>query len=300
MRNLSQLLTVHAFPSGFDRIRRSFARQADLQTCGAAAIRHGLLLGGLTLPAATLEAVLEIRDNLGTTPLALRTCLRRLGFDPRLLRKPRRQSTRDFLDGLTSEFARGSYLLPCIRDAEHWVCVGTWQGGRVGMVDSFFDRRRPGTEPGKPLVPGLGFFSLTVEEFDALDWPHFITLVRPGRWERQYRAWVKARLALLRLPLPRRADGRPVTVVEAIQVGAHQYLDDADYNYRHLHLGLRDAATITVRAEDKAGEPVGLETVGSGANELVIVRRLGGVLSSSPAVPEVVLRTAGLRVGQLE
>lgn len=300
MWNLSQLLTVHTFPSGFDRIRRSFARQVDLQTCGAAAIRHGLLLGGLTIPAATLEAVLEIRNNEGTTPVALRTCLRRLGFEPRLLRKKRRESTREFLDGLRSEFARGAFLIPCVRDAEHWVCVGSWQDGRIGMVDSFFERRKPGTDPGKQLVPGLGFFSLSVEEFDSLDWPHFITLVRPGLWERQYRLWQGARLALLRLPLPRRADGRQITVVQAIQVGAHQFLDDAEYNYRRLHLCMRDGAALTVRAEDKAGEPVGLETVGTGTDELMIVRRLSGVLSGHPAVPEVVLRAAGLRAGQLE
>ena len=99
MRDLSQLLTVHRFPSALDRIRRSFARQPDRQTCGAAAIRHGLLLGGLTLPTATLERVLEIRDHEGTTPAALRTCLRRLGLDVRQVRKPRHQGTADNLAG---------------------------------------------------------------------------------------------------------------------------------------------------------------------------------------------------------
>ncbi|MFO0846710.1 MAG: hypothetical protein U0797_30800, partial [Gemmataceae bacterium] len=270
------------------------------QTCGAAAIRHGLLLGGLTLPTATLERVLEIRDHEGTTPAALRTCLRRLGLDARQVRKPRRQGTAEFLDSLAPEFARGAFLVPCVRDAAHWVCVGAWQDGRVGLVDSFFDRRRPGHESGKPLVPGLGFFSLSVEEFDALDWPHFITLVWPGVWQRQYLSWLPARPALLRLQLPRQSDGRPVTVVQAIRDGAHQFLDDADYSYRRLHLCLRHGTGVTVRAEDKAGEPVGVETVGGGKQELIVVRRLGGVLSSHPAVPEVVLRAAALRAGQLE
>lgn len=300
MRDLSQLLTVHPFPSGLDRIRRSFARQPDLQTCGASAIRHGLLLGGLTLPSATLEAVLEIRDNEGTTPVALRTCLRRLGFDVRQVRKPRRQPTGEFLDSLALEFASGTFLVPCVRDAAHWVCVGAWQGGRVGLVDSFFDRRRPSGEPGKPLVPGLGFFSLSMEEFDSLDWPHFITLVRPGIWQRQYISWLPARPALLRLQLPRQSDGRPVTVVQAIRDGAHQFLDDAEYSYRRLHLCLRAGTAVTVLAEDKAGEPVGVETVGVGKEEVIVVRRLGGVLSKHPTVPEVVLRASGLRAGQLE
>ena len=300
MRDLSQLLTAHPFPSGFDRIRRSFARQPDSQMCGALAIRHGLLLGGLTLPSATLEAILEIRNNEGTTPVALRTCLRRMGLDPQLLRKPRRLPTATFLDRLAGEFARGAFLIPCIRGAAHWVCVGAWKDGRVGMVDSFYDRRRPVHEVGKPLVPGLGFFSLTVEEFDALDWSHFITLVRPGIWAKQYRAWLVGRLGLLRLHLPRLPDGRPVTVVQAIRVGAHQFLDDEDYSYRRLHLLLRGGTAVSVRTDDKGEQAVGVETVGRGKNELIVVRRLGGILTGASAVPELVLRVAGLRAGHLE
>src|SRR5262245_36109186 len=180
MEDLSTLLTALPFPTVLERVRRSFARQPDCQTCGAAAIRHGLLLGGLTLPAATLEAILEIRDNEGTTPVALRTCLKRLGLEARQLRKPMGQSTAGFLDSVAHELERGAFLVPCVRDAAHWVCIGSWHEGRAGVVDSYFDRQRPGRETGTPLVPGLGFFSLTAQELDALDWPHFITLVRPG------------------------------------------------------------------------------------------------------------------------
>src|SRR5262249_19091629 len=52
MKDLSQLLTPLAFPAALERVRRSFARQPDRQTCGASAIRHGLLFGGLTIPTA--------------------------------------------------------------------------------------------------------------------------------------------------------------------------------------------------------------------------------------------------------
>ena len=47
MTDLSQLLTAHPFPTALERIHRSFARQPDNQTCGAAAIRHGQLAGDL-------------------------------------------------------------------------------------------------------------------------------------------------------------------------------------------------------------------------------------------------------------
>lgn len=299
MKDMSQLLTPHPFPSAFDRVRRSFARQPDLQTCGASAIRHGLLLGGMTMSTAMLEAILEIRNHEGTPPAVLRACLRRLGFETRALRKRRREPTAEFLDRLAPEFARGAFLLPCVRAAEHWVCVGAWQNGRVGLIDSFFDRRRPTAEKGKALCPGLGFFSLTVEDFDALDWAHHLTLVRPGVWERQYRAWLVARSALLRLPLARGSDGTPYTVVQAIRAGAHEYLDDKDYNYRNLYLCLPGGAAVKVSTADPGGDAVGVETVADGGEELVVVRRLGGVLSRAATVPELVLRVTGLRAGQL-
>src|SRR4051794_8964691 len=114
MKDLAQLLTAHSFPVGLGRIQRSFARQPDCQTCGASAIRHGLLLGGLTIPTATLEALLDIRAHEGTPPRTLRACLRRLGLAPVEIRKPARKSTRSFLDELSSEFARGAFLLPCV------------------------------------------------------------------------------------------------------------------------------------------------------------------------------------------
>src|SRR3954468_22459736 len=110
MYDLTHLLTEHRYPGSLDRVRRSFARQPDCQTCGAAAIRHGLLLGGLTIPTATLEAILGIRTHEGTPPEALRTCLQRMGLQAVLLRKPGRQKTSAFLNGLSTELARGAFL----------------------------------------------------------------------------------------------------------------------------------------------------------------------------------------------
>src|SRR5437764_8372636 len=90
MEDLSQLLAPLSFPSSLERVRRSFARQPDCQTCGASAIRHGLLLGGLTIPTAALESVLGIRANEGTAPAILRACLVRLGLEVRPIRRPAR------------------------------------------------------------------------------------------------------------------------------------------------------------------------------------------------------------------
>jgi hypothetical protein len=292
--DLAQLPTPQPFPTAIDRLRRSFARQPDNQTCGAAALRHGLLLGGLTIPAAALEAVLDIRGNGGTPPALLRACLRRLGLEVCPLRKPGRQSTRAFLDGLRPEFAQGAFLLPCIYAGEHWVCLGAWQEGRAGVVDSFFGQQGPCVWPN--LAPGLGFFSLTPDDLDALDWAHHLTLARPGRWRAQYEAWLPARPALLRL---HQSAALPLTLVQAVRLGVHQYLDDADYAYRGLGLHLPGGLALRVGAEDPGGDAVGVETAGPGG-EVVVLRRLGGVLAGRAAPPGLVMRAAALCAAHLE
>jgi hypothetical protein len=297
MLDLSQLLIAHPFPTALARIRRSFARQPDRQTCGAAAIRHGLLLGGLTIPTATLEAVLDIRAHEGTPPENLLACLRSLGLDARTIRKPRRQSTQGFLDGLRADFDQGAFLIPCIYGAEHWVCLGAWLEGRIGLVDSFFDRWRPA--PWRDLCPGLGFFSLSPAEFDGLDWEHHVALVRPGVWRSQYEAWLLARAALLRMNSQPGNSSSPVTVVQALRVGVHQYLDDADQAYRQCELHLGDGLTARATVQDPGSDAMSLETLGQGPEQVVVLRRLGGVLTGRAAPPELVVRAGAVRVGQL-
>jgi hypothetical protein len=239
--------------------------------------------------------VLNIRENQGTSPAVLRACLDRLGLEVRQVRKPARQSTAAFLDRLRPAFDQGAFLVPCIFAAEHWVCVGAWHMGRVAVVDSFFDSRRGLYAD---LSPGLGFFSLSPQEFDELDWQHHVTLVLPGVWRSQYEAWLLARPALLRQSIgPGNGDGP--TLLDAIRTGAHQYLDDADSSYERLQLHLGSGPQVNVRASDPGGDAVGLETVGQGQGEVLVVRRLGGLLQGRPAVPEVVLRAGAVQVGQL-
>jgi hypothetical protein len=289
---LSQLVTAQAYPTALMRIMRSFARQPDDQTCGASAIRHGLLLGGLTLPTATLEAVLAIRQNEGASPEAMRACLEMLGLEPREIRKPRRWGTRAFLDRFASDFAQGAFLLPCILTAEHWVLMGAWADGRAALVDSFYDGkvRREGN-----LSPGLGFFKLQAEELDALDWAHHVLLVRPGRWAKAYKAWLPARSSLLRL---RGNNCTRNTLAHMLRIGIHQYLDDADYGYRSLRLHLKQGA-VGLRADDPGAHPVTMETHGAGSAEVFVLRRLGSVLRPRPSAPELVLRSGALTASQL-
>jgi hypothetical protein len=311
MRDLSSLLSAHAFPAALPRIRRSFASQPDCQTCGAAAIRHGLLLGGLSIPTSALEAVLSIRTNQGTPPVNLLGCLKRLGLEAQLVRKRARQSTVAFFRRLRHEFARGAFLLPCIHGAEHWICLGDWRDDKVAVVDSFFDRWLPAPPSG--LRPELGFFSLAPDELDALDWNHFVTLVRPGIWQSQYQAWLPARGALLRMNAQLAVVGRGGTgmdrettskkggalnMVQALRQGAHQYLDDADYSYQRLHLQLHGGLSVSTAISDPGADAVGVEVLGRGREKVVVIRRLGDMLSRTPP-PELVVRAGTVGAGYL-
>ncbi len=89
MRDLSALLTPHPFPAALTHIRQSFAREPDCQTCGAAAMRHGLLLGGLTVPTSAPGSSPRHPRNQGTPPDSLRGCLKRLGLEADVVRKVR-------------------------------------------------------------------------------------------------------------------------------------------------------------------------------------------------------------------
>jgi hypothetical protein len=139
--DLSDFLVSQTYPKAFALVRDSFAQQPDGQTCGAAAVRHGLLLGGLLTPVHLLESLLEIRENEGTHYTTLLGCLQRLGFEARHVTKPRKQRTAAFLDELRPELERdGAFLLPCLYGGDHWVCLGAWDGERAWVVDSFYGK----------------------------------------------------------------------------------------------------------------------------------------------------------------
>ena len=146
------------------------------------------------------------------------------------------------------------------------------------------------------MQPGLGFFRLAGHELDALDWAHHVTLVRPGKWAKQYKAWLPARAALTRIEQEPGREQR--TMAQYLRQGVHQFLDDAEYAYRGLRLHLPDSA-VGLRADDPCEQPVAVESVGEGAGEVLVMRRLGSVLDPRPSAPELVLRGLALRAGQL-
>ena len=91
------------------------------------------------------------------------------------------------------------------------------------------------------------------------------------------------------------SSGSPVTLVQSLRLGVHHYLDDADYCYQQLNLHLRNGLAVSVQADDPGGDAVAVEAFGKGRDEVVVVRRLGGVLSGAPAPAELVVRAAELR-----
>jgi hypothetical protein len=283
MCDLAHVLWPRNYPEAFAQVRDSFAPQPDHQTCGAAALRHGLLLGGLMAPVGLLGSLLEIRDNEGTDDKRLLKLLERLGFhvEPKCRTKRKEQSTAAFLDGLCEEFEQAAFLLPCRNGGHHWLCLGAWDRQRAWVIDSCY-----GYE-GRLDISGY-----TEREFDDTEWQGYINVVWPGRWADQYRAWRPARPALLRM---KRKDD-PASMEAAVQIAAVQYLNEADYSYREL--GLYLPGGVTVKVKDRRGDAVLVGEEGVGEDRVLVFRRASGMLTGQTP-PELVLRAGLLRAAQM-
>jgi hypothetical protein len=276
MSDLSSLLMPRTYPEAFGLIYNSFAPQPDLQTCGAAALRHGLLLGGLMAPVGLLGSLLEIRKNNKTDYRTLLEALRRLGFEVEKQCRSKRkgQSTAAFLNDLREELDKGAFLLPCRNGGNHWVCMGAWDGQRAGVIDSCYGHDG-----------SLNIAGYTEQEFDATDWQGYINVVRPGRWRQEYQYWLPARRALLRMPV--NAD---LTSMEAaVAVAAQQYLNDAEYSYHKsgLRLYLRGGVKVPVQVKDPGKDAfvVGEEVVGE--DRILVFRRASGMLTGQTPAARV-------------
>jgi hypothetical protein len=286
MSDLSSLLMPRTYPEALALVCDSFAPQPDGQTCGAAALRHGLLLGGLVAPVGLLESLLEIRANGETHYKTLLEALRRLGFevDPEPRSKPKGLSTAAFLDGLRPCLQQGAFLLPCYRGGNHWVCLGDWDGERAWVVDSSYGG-------------DLDFSGWTEQEFDDADWQGYINVVRPGIWAKEYQDWLPARRALLRMKV-RDDPASPRSVEAAVRIAAQQYLDDAEYTYRELGLYLPGGVEVTVRVKDPGKDAVRVDECGEGQDRVLVVRPVKGTLTRQTP-PELVIRAGQLWAAQL-
>jgi hypothetical protein len=188
--------------------------------------------------------------------------------------------------------------VPCVTwlyGGNHWVCLGAWDGERAWVVDSYYGKNWSWTPHGMP--PSLGFFGYTAQEFDEQQWEDCINVVRPGTWANQYKAWLPARPALLRMRVKDDPDNSP-SMEGAVGVGAVQYLNHAEYSYRELGLYLAGGVEVTVKVEDPGEDAVLVDEEGVGEDRVLVVRRALGVLTKQTP-PELVLRAGLLRAAQL-
>jgi hypothetical protein len=276
----------HPYPLDLYHIAREFGRQLDDASCALAAVRHGLLLGGLTVPEGTLGAIFGRTYPDGVPGKTLLLRLRDLGLDPVYLKKPSGQQTHRFLEELGHEMQGGAFVLVCIYGGNHWITLGRYQGGRIRAVDSHLDK--------SPGNWDLGIYNLTPEAFDYWDWENCVQLIRPGIWQKNYEEWLPGRDRLLRLA------GPSAPMERRLQDAAQVYLNDDRYSYERLELFLSDKSRMVV-VEDpgsldiSVNTPTAIEPEG----QVVVVRRLARSEPGRPGPPELICRLSRLYAWQL-
>jgi hypothetical protein len=291
--DLLDLIRPHPYPRDLDHIAREFRPQWDDASCGLAAVRHGLLLGGLSVPEGTLGAIFgrTYPDGIDLSEETSLVRLRDLGLDPVNLTKPSRQPTRQFFEEkLGHEMAQGAFVLATIYDGMHWVTLGRWQGGRIRVVDSYVEKDwfRAG-------IYDVDMYSLTPEAFDYWDWWDGVLLIRPGKWQKNYEEWLPGRDRLLRLA------GPSAPMAQRLQRGAYDYLNNERYSYGRLEIFLSGKSRMVVDVEDPGSEAISVSTPTAEEPEgqVVVVRRLAQPEQGRPGPPELICRLPRLCAWQL-
>ncbi len=295
-------LRQHPYPHDLDHIDQEFGPQLDYVSCGVAAVHHGLLLGGLTIPKAALQAIFRIHPNPGPDAFPyldekrLKDGLEALGFSVEEPYRRSGESTHTFLERLGPELDRGAFAIASIYlyegtqgEYSHWITLGRWRDGRIRVVDSAWD----------PIM-----YSLTPKAFDDCAWGndeigYGVYLVRPEEiWQKNYVEWLPARDRLLRL------EGHPLeafsTMAERL-LTAKDKLNDDRYAYEQLEFFLSGKSSLAVNVSDGRKEAIAISTPTADEQEgqVVVVRRLAQGELGQPGPPELIFRMSELSGWQL-
>jgi hypothetical protein len=292
--NLLDLIRQHSYPRDLDHVTREFCPQWDDASCGLAAVRHGLLLGGLTVPEGTLGAIFgrTYPDGIDLSEKTSLVRLRDLGLDPVNLPMPASQQTHQFLELLGHEMDRGAFALACIYGGWHWITLARWRAGRIRVVDSYVEKvwSRAG-------IYDVDMYSLTPEAFDYWDWENEVLLIRPGKWQQNYEEWLPGRDRLLRLAGPSAPMG------QRLQEAAHHYLNDDRYSYGRLEVFLSDKTQMATDVEESGRDAIAVsvstENPGEPEGQVVVVRRIAQSKPGRPGPPELICRLPRLHAWQL-
>ncbi len=142
-----------------------FAAQLTKNSCAAAAIQNGLLLGNLYISQGDLARMLDCEPG-GADGDKVTDVLCQMGFKPQYIEKPREVETGSFFRGL-----KGAFVLACIDGGGHWVTLSKWHPN-IEMISS--------------STRGCRVRTMTYTGFDELDWEDCVQVVRPGKWEKNY------------------------------------------------------------------------------------------------------------------
>ena len=268
------------YPEDLRWVREQFKEQRNENTCGPVAVRHGLLLGGLYLSEAALSAHFQTQDEDGTDGPTIQKALKSLGFEVTLEGKKRRETTDNFLKRMDCYLREGAFLLACIYNGEHWVCLGALKRERIWGVDSF----------GVGWSPELNFTAWTADDFDGQEWGDEVLLVKPDKHKDYFKSWLPARQILLHMPLD--VSSRSGTFLNQLNE-ACVFLNDEEYSYSELNLYLKKGVQLSLDMEAPDAGSVAVEYFRSGKIETdtVAIRCLkGDAPGTAASVPIIITR----------
>jgi len=169
------ILEKRSYPEDAIYVKHQIAGQKTNYSCGPAACRNGLLLNGLIPVERTFRALMgTTKDGTGEDEMV--DVLRKMGFvtEQINLKKSRSAAERNQkIEKFLHLFETDNicFIIICIKNLAHWVCIGDIKDGLIRIIDSHNDKN----------LQELGIYGCSMDGLtNQIMWDREAIIVRPG------------------------------------------------------------------------------------------------------------------------
>lgn len=217
------ILEKRNYPEDVIFVKHQIAAQKTDYSCGPAACRNGLLLNGLNPVERAFRALMgTTKDGTGEDEMV--EALRKLGFETEQINLKKNKNTADRnkkIENFLKIFENQDvcFIIICIKNLAHWVCIGDIKDGLIRIIDSHNDKN----------LLELGIYGCSIDGLvNQIMWDKEAIVVKPGVWLEQYQEWLPAREKLLRRPSSDFSiDNFETTIKDSVE----KFLNNDDYAY---------------------------------------------------------------------